>query len=65
MRFENELTPPSTSAQMVRQATPTERARFAVKAAEERLKCAKEALEILERNPDLERLLDIMQNNHI
>jgi len=34
---------------------------MAVKEAEERLAEAKEAQEIFERNPDLERLLNIMQ----
>lgn len=36
----------------------------AVRSAEERLAAVKEASEILARNPDLERLLNIMQRNH-
>lgn len=36
----------------------------AVQQAEDRLKKVKEAQEILSRNPDLERLLDIMQQSH-
>lgn len=37
---------------------------LAVKQAEERLAKTKEARDILSRNPDLERLLNIMQQNH-
>jgi hypothetical protein len=37
---------------------------FAVARAEETLAKVKEAKEIFDRNPDLERLLDIMQQSH-
>lgn len=46
---------------MVRKPTLKERLDMAVKDAEQRLAEAKEARAIFERNPDLERLLDIMQ----
>ena len=37
---------------------------LAVAQAEDRLAKVKEAREIFQRNPDLERLLNIMQSNH-
>lgn len=42
---------------------PTMKVRLAeaVKRAEERLAVAKEAKELLDKNPDLERLLNLMQ----
>ncbi len=49
---------------MARMPTLKERLDMAVKNAEDRLTDAKEARELLNRNPDLERLLDIMQKGH-
>ena len=49
---------------MVRMPTLKERLDMAVKQAEERLKAVKEAREIFDRNPDIEKLLDLMQRNH-
>ncbi len=51
-------------AKMARQPNMKERLDFAVKQAEEKLAKVKEARDIFERNPDLERLLDIMQQAH-
>jgi len=47
--------------QLVRKATLKERLEMAVTEAKARLAEAEEARAIFERNPDLERLLDIMQ----
>lgn len=44
--------------------TLQDRLELAVKQAEERLAAVKEAREIFLRNPDIERLLDIMQKSH-
>lgn len=44
-----------------RPATLKERLVMSVRDAEQRLAEAKEAMEIFSRNPDMERLLDIMQ----
>ena len=44
--------------------TIKQRCDLAVKQAEDRLAKVKEARELLDRNPDLERLLDIMQQSH-
>ena len=49
---------------MIRMPTLQERLDMAVKQAEERLQSAKEARDILARNPDLEKLLNIMQKSH-
>ena len=46
---------------MVRAPTLQERLDMAVKSAEERLAAVKEAREIFQRNPDLEKLLNVMQ----
>ncbi len=55
-------TPPSYyEGKAVRMPTLKERLDLAVKQAEERLAAVKEAREIFGRNPDIERLLDIMQ----
>lgn len=51
-------------AKMARMPTLQQRLDLAVKQAEEKLNAAKEARELLARNPDLERLLDIMQRSH-
>lgn len=52
------------SAKMARMPTLRERLDLAVKQAEERLTAVKEAKEIFDRNPDVERLLDLMQRSH-
>lgn len=44
--------------------TLQQRIDLAVAQAEERLKAVKEARDILSRNPDLEKLLNIMQRSH-
>lgn len=49
---------------MARMPTLKERLELAVKQAEEKLNSVKRAKEILEKNPDLEELLNIMQKNH-
>ena len=49
---------------MAHQPTMKQRLDLAVKQAEDRLAKVKEAQEIFERNPDIERLLDIMQSAH-
>ena len=46
---------------MCRQPNLKERLDLAVQAAEQKLAAVKEAREIFQRNPDIERLLDIMQ----
>lgn len=48
----------------VRMPTLQERLDLAVKGAEERLAAVKEARDIFERNPDIERLLDLMQRSY-
>ncbi len=49
---------------MVRMPTLQQRLDMAVQQAEERLKKVTEARDILSRNTDLEKLLDIMQQSH-
>lgn len=51
-------------AKMAHVPTCKQRIDASVKAAEDRLAKLKEAQEILSRQPDLERLLDIMQQSH-
>ena len=50
--------------QMALMPTLKQRLDSAVQEAESRLAAVKEAREIFERNPDIERLLDIMQRSH-
>ena len=52
------------TASMARLPTMKERLELAVLQAEERLAKVKEARDIFTRNPDLERLLEIMQSAH-
>ena len=49
---------------MCRMPTLKERLDLAVQQAEERLEAVREARAIFERNPDIEKLLDIMQRSH-
>lgn len=56
--------PVECGPKMARMPTLQERLDLAVSQAEERLQAAKEAREIFKRNPDIERLLDIMQRSH-
>ena len=49
---------------MAHQPTLQQRLDLAVRQAEERLAAVKEARDILARNPDLEKLLNIMQRSH-
>lgn len=49
---------------MARMPTLKERIALAVSQAQDRLTQVREAQEIFERNPDLEKLLNIMQKNH-
>lgn len=51
-------------AKSVNMPTLQQRLDMAVKQAEDRLNKVKEARDILSRNPDLEKLLDIMQQSH-
>lgn len=51
-------------AKMASIPTLKQRLDMAVEQAENRLAAVKEAREIFERNPDIERLLDIMQRSH-
>jgi bacterioferritin (cytochrome b1) len=51
-------------AKQARQATHRQRLEQSIRDAEERIAKLKEARELLDRNPDLERLLDIMQQSH-
>ena len=44
--------------------TLKQRLELAVKEAEERLTAIREARDIFARNPDIEKLLDIMQRSH-
>lgn len=50
-----------SSAKMARMPTLAERMDYQIKEAEDRLKDLREARELLDKNPDLERLLNIMQ----
>lgn len=52
------------ATKMARMPTLQQRLDLAVKQAEERLAKVREARDILTRNPDLEKLLDIMQQSH-
>ena len=54
----------SKSPSLAHMPTLAERLDGAVRDAEQRLAAVKEAREIFERNPDIERLLDIMQRSH-
>jgi hypothetical protein len=47
-----------------RQATHRQRLEMSITNAEDRIAKLKEARELLDRYPDLERLLDIMQQSH-
>ena len=55
------LSSPWVRGKLVIKPNIKERLNLAVKQAEERLKAVKEAREIFEKNPDLEKLLNIMQ----
>lgn len=48
---------------MAQMPSLAQRLDMAVKQSEERLAAAKEARDIFQRNPDLERLLNLMQGN--
>lgn len=52
------------NVKMASMPTLRQRLDMAVKQAEERLTAVKEAKEIFDRNPDVERLLDLMQRSH-
>lgn len=52
------------SSNMVIMPTLKQRLDQAVREAEARLSAVQEARDIFERNPDIERLLDIMQRSH-
>lgn len=54
---------PDTTAKMVSVPNMKQRLALAVKQAEDQLAAVREAQEIFEKNPDLERLLDLMQRN--
>lgn len=54
----------SPKATMARMPTLKERIALAVTQAQEKLAAVREAQEIFDRNPDLERLLNLMQKNH-
>ena len=56
--------PYPSEAKMASVPTIAQRLDMAVKQAEERLKAAKRAKELFEKNPDLEELLNIMQRGH-
>ena len=62
------LVPPQYLAQqqtgMAYMPNLKQRLELAVQQAEERLLAVKEAKDIFDRNPDIERLLDIMQRGH-
>ncbi len=51
-------------ATMTRIPTLKERIALAVTQAQDKLAAVREAQEIFDRNPDLERLLNLMQKNH-
>lgn len=53
-----------SEAKMASVPSIAQRIDMAVKQAEERLKAAKRAKELFEKNPDLEELLNIMQRSH-
>lgn len=55
---------PMQETKLARMPTIKERIDMAVKQAEERLAAAKRAKELFDKNPDLEELLNIMQNAH-
>ncbi len=59
--FGGDQTAMAKSAYPLGNLTLKSRLEHAVRDAEERLKDAKEAKEIFDRNPDLEKLLNIMQ----
>ena len=61
MQSAGALSPAYASEKMCRQPNLKERLDLAVKQAEERLTAVKEAREIFQKNPDLEKLLNIMQ----
>lgn len=52
------------STSMARMPTLKERIALAVTHAQDKLAAVREAQEIFDRNPDLERLLNLMQKNH-
>ncbi len=52
------------NAKMVSVPTLRQRLDMAVQQAEERLTAVKEARELFDRNPDMEKLLNIMQKAH-
>lgn len=54
----------NANTKMARMPTMAERLDLAVSEAEKKLAAVKEAREIFQRNPDIERLLDIMQTSH-
>ena len=56
-----ELAPYLGGTTLAAMPTLKQRLELAVKQAKERLEAAQEAKEIFDRNPDLERLLNIMQ----
>jgi hypothetical protein len=60
-RFGQHSTGYQDSPKMALEPTLKTRLDLAVKQAEERLKAVQEAREIFERNPDLEKLLNLMQ----
>lgn len=55
---------PYNEAKMARPATYMQRANLAVTEAERRLADVKRAQEILEKHPELQELLDILQRNN-
>ncbi len=55
---------PHPIEKMVRQPTLKERLAFAVEQAEKKLQDTKRAKEILDKNPELEELLNIMQRGN-
>ena len=55
---------PIAFGQLAHMPTLQQRLDLAVKRAKEQLAAAEEAREILARNPDLERLLNLMQRSH-
>lgn len=60
----NPSAPMGAIGALARPATMQERCALAVKRAEAQLAAVKRAQEILSKNPDLEELLNIMQNAH-
>jgi hypothetical protein len=62
--YAQEMYAQGQNAAMLKMPTMKQRLDLAVQQAEERLAAAKEAREIFERNPDIERLLDLMQRAH-